>query len=134
MKRVVIDASALAEYLLRSSRGLEIERALVDREHDLHAPSLCDIELMAVLRRGLLEGRLSGERAVEAIDDLRDLPITRHGHQNLLEQILVLRQNFSAYDAAYVALADRLDAALLTDDRWLHRAVSENSEVRLLGI
>lgn len=132
MSRIVIDASALAEYLLRSARGLELEPVFVDREHDLHAPALCDIELMAVLRRGLLSGRLAGARAAEVIEDLRDLPLTRHGHQSLLEQILILRRNFSAYDAAYVALAERLDAELLTDDRRLGRAVSEHSSVHVL--
>lgn len=132
MTRVVVDASALAEYLLRSPRGRELELLFIDREHDLHAPSLCDVEVMAVLRRGLLGGRLSGQRALQAIEDLRDLYLTRHGHQSLLEQILVLRHNFSAYDAAYVALAERLDAALLTDDEHLGRAVSEHSGVRLL--
>lgn len=63
------------------------------------------------------------------IEDLRDLPLTRHGHQNLLERILVLRSSFSVYDAAYVALAERLDAALLTADRRLRRAATEHSEV-----
>ncbi len=88
---------------------------------------------MAVLRRGLLAGRLEGERAANLIDDLRDLPLTRHGHLNLLERILVRRRNFSVYDAAYVALAERLDAQLLTDDRRFGRAVVEHTEVRLLG-
>ena len=132
MNRVVVDASALAEYLLRSPRGLELEPLFVDREHDLHVPALCDIEVMAVLRRGLLSGRLDGERAARLIDDLRDLPLTRHGHLSLLERILVRRRNFSVYDAAYVALAERLDAHLLTDDHRLGRAVVEHTDVRML--
>ncbi len=132
MKRVVVDASALAEYLLRSPRGLDLEALFVDREHDLHAPALCDIEVMAVLRRGLLSGRLDGERAAHLIDDLRDLPLTRHGHLGLLGRILARRGNFSVYDAAYVALAEHLDAHLLTDDRRLGRAVVEHTEVRVL--
>ena len=132
MKRIVVDASALAEYLLRSPRGLELERLFVDREHDLHAPALCDIEVLAVVRRGLLSGRLDGERAAGMIDDLRELPLTRHGHLSLLERILARRRNFSVYDAAYVVLAERLDAHLLTGDRRLGRAVAEHSEVRLL--
>lgn len=132
MKRVVVDASALAEYLLGSPRGRELERLLVDREHDLHAPALCDIEVMAVVRRGMLAGRLDRERAAAVIDDLRDLPLTRHGHLGLLARILVRRRNFSVYDAAYLALAEHLDARLLTADRRLGRAVAEHTGVRLL--
>lgn len=132
MKRVVVDASALADYLLRSPRGLEFDSLIEDREHDLHAPALCDLEVTAVLRRGLLSGRLDGERAVGLLGDLRDLPLTRHGHLGLLARILALRGNFSVYDAAYVALAERLEAQLLTGDRRLGRAVAEHTEVRVL--
>ena len=133
MTRVVVDASALAEYLLRSPRGQDLELVFVDREHDLHVPALCDIEVMAVLRRGLLAGRLDDERAAHVIDDLRDLPLTRHGHLSLLGRILARRRNFSVYAAAYVALAEHLDAHLLTDDQRLERAVVEHTEVRLLA-
>ena len=89
---------------------------------DLNVPALCDIEVAAALRRGLLAGSLSRRRAGQALDDYGDLPLTRHGHQTLLRPILALRHNFSAYDAAYVALAERLGATLLTADQALAKA------------
>lgn len=101
-------------------------------EHDLHAPSLCDVELAAVLRRGLLAGRLGGARARAALADYLDLPLVRHGHRGLLARILELRENFSAYDAVYVALAEGLGAELLTADRALARAARRHTEVAVL--
>lgn len=100
--------------------------------HDLHAPSLCDVELMAVLRRGLLAGRLGGARARAALADCLDLPLVRHGHRRLLSRVLELRDNFSAYDAAYVALAEELGAELLTADRALARAARRHTGVAVL--
>lgn len=127
-----MDASALAEYLLRTDRG-EVTRAVVESpDSDLHAPSLCDIEFTAVLRRALLAGRLGIERARAALRDYLDLPLVRHGHRSLLPRILDLRENFSAYDAAYVALAEALDAHLVTSDVPLARAVRQHTSVRLL--
>ncbi len=123
MKAVVVDASALTEYLLRTACASFIENELANVEVDLHIPALCDVEVASVLRRAIIEGRLSPERATEALRDLCDLPLTRHGHQLLLERILQLHHNFSAYDATYVALAERMKAELLTADRGLARAV-----------
>jgi len=80
---------------------------LRDPEADIHVPSLCDVEVVAGLRRGLAHRLLAEERAAEAIDDYLDLPVTRHGHQALVSRVLELRRNFSAYDATYVALAVR---------------------------
>ena len=99
---------------------------------DLHVPALCDVEVVAGLRRTVLRQAVSGERAGEAIQDYLDLPISRHGHSQLLTRILGLRPNFSAYDATYVALAERLAAALLTADERLARAVRTNTEIRTL--
>lgn len=101
-------------------------------EHDLHAPSLCDVELTAVLRRGLLAGRLGSTRARAALADYLDLPLVRHGHRRLLGRVLELRENFSAYDAAYVALAEGLGAGLLTADRGLARATRRHTGVSVL--
>lgn len=108
-------------------------RAVVEgSEHDLHAPSLCDVELMAVLRRALLMERLDAVRARAALADYLDLPLVRHGHRPLLARILDLRENFSVYDAAYVALAEGLGAELLTADRALARAARRHTEVAVL--
>ena len=122
MSSLVVDASALVEYLLRTERGEEVEPAVTSRETDLHVPALCDVEVTAALRRGNLSRALSQSRLEEALSDYLDLPLARHGHQTLLPRILGLRANFTSYDAAYVALAERLEAPLLTADRRLARA------------
>lgn len=111
------------EYLLRTPRADAVEAELRKAPFDLHVPALCDVEVAAVLRRTLLARRLTADRAAAALDDYLDLPLSRHGHQALLARILVLRDNFSAYDAAYVALAERLGAVLLTADAPRARAV-----------
>ena len=87
------------------------------------------MEVVAALRRGLLTRRISIGRALEAVEDYLDFPLTRHGHQALLGRALQLRSNFSAYDATYVALAEQLKAELLTADAGLARAV--RSHLRL---
>lgn len=91
-------------------------------ETDLHVPALCDVEVAAGLRRAVLQRALSAQRAMLALEDYRDLPLTRHGHLALLPRVLQLRANLSAYDAIYVALGEQLGAALLTADARLRRA------------
>ena len=108
----------------------EIERADIS----LHAPALCDLELASALRRGLLQGRVSERRAAEAVASYLALPIRRHGHLRLLGRVLQLRDNFSPYDASYVALAERLSARLLTADHSLARAASDHAHVEVIGI
>lgn len=98
-------------------------------EHDLHAPALCDVEMTAVLRRALLRRRLDSRRARAALADYLDLPLVRHGHRGLLGRILELGRNFSAYDAAYVSLAERLGGTLLTADEALARAARKHADV-----
>lgn len=131
MNPIVVDASALVEYLLRTEPGLAVGQVIEDGDADLHAPSLCDVEVASVLRRGLLAGRLGYPRASQAVGVLADLPLTRHGHRPLLERVLQLAPNFSAYDATYVALAERLGAALLTTDGPLSRAVRTHVPLEL---
>lgn len=133
MKLVVVDASTLAEYLLRTDPGDRVTPVVESPDHDLHVPALCDVELSAVLRRALLSGRLGIRRARSALRDHLDLPLVRHGHRRSLARTLELRENVSAYDAAYVALAERLDAALLTADGALARAVGDRTDLEVLG-
>ena len=118
-----MDASALVEYLLRTSRAAFVEDAVRREDVDLHVPALCDVEVAAALRRALLNERLSLLRVADALTDLVDLPLTRHGHQKLLGRMLQLRQNFSASDATYVSLAEQLKGELFTADAALARAV-----------
>jgi predicted nucleic acid-binding protein len=119
----VVDASALVEYLLRTQRAGPVESAVTSADADVHIPALCDVEIVSALRRALLARLLSEQRAREALTDYRGLPLTRHGHEPLLERVLALRHNFSAYDATYVALAEVLGADLVTADEGLARAV-----------
>lgn len=132
MRRVVTDASALVEYLLGTTRAGAIASIIETENVELHAPSLCDVEVAAVVRRALLSKRLREGRAAEAILDYLDLPLTRHGHTTLLARVIQLRSSFSAYDATYVALAERLSAELLTADDSLGRAARSHGAVSIL--
>ena len=117
----MVDASALVEFLFRTQRAPEVDAILTDPGADLHVPALCDVEVVSALRRALRQNLLTLPRAEEALEDYLDLPLTRHGHQALLPRCFGLRDVFSAYDAAYVALAEGLTAPLLTADLRLAR-------------
>jgi predicted nucleic acid-binding protein len=128
----VTDASAVVEFLLRTPRGRRFEELLESSEAEMHAPALVDVEVASALRGLALAGKLSEERLVEALSDYEVLPILRHGHLGLLPRVLELRHNFSAYDAAYVALAEELDADLHSADEPLRRAVSAHTNLPLV--
>lgn len=117
------------EYVLRTEVAVSLEPTIRASDADLHVPALADIEVAAGLRRGLLRRALSEERLAQAVEDYLDLPLTRHGHQQLLSRVLTLRDNFSAYDATYVALAEQLGGELLTADEGLARAVRMHTGV-----
>jgi predicted nucleic acid-binding protein len=102
-----------------------------DGNNELHVPALCDVEVAAALRRALLAHLIDEARARDALEDYLDLPLTTHGHRVLLQRILALRQNFTAYDAAYVALAEEIHAPVLTADGALARAVPKHTAVEL---
>jgi predicted nucleic acid-binding protein len=95
-------------------------------------PALCDVEVAAVVWRLVLGRRMGAERAYDALEDYLDLPLARHGHTYLLGRMLGLRRNFSIYDAAYVALAEWLEASLVTADEKLARAVREHLEIEVI--
>lgn len=132
MKPVVVDASAIVEYLLRTPLGATLEAALGDRDAELHVPALCDVEVASVVRRALLARRLGVDRAYDALEDYLELPLARHGHTYLLSRVMGLRCGFSAYDAVYLALAEWLEAAFVTTDERLARAVQAQLEVKVL--
>lgn len=119
---IVLDASAVIDWLLQTSSGKKIEKRIYARSESLHAPQLLDLEVTQVLRRLTRQGIVSGTRADEAIRDLLDLRVTRYPHLVLLPRVWQLRHNFSAYVAAYVVLSEKLGAPLITRDRRLASA------------
>ncbi len=119
---IVLDASVVVELLLASSAGKAAMARLVAADAVLHAPELLDIEVLHVLRRAALRDLLTPQRAEQALDVLESLPITRHAHAPLRRRCWQLRANLSAYDAAYVALAEGLGARLFTRDARIARA------------
>jgi predicted nucleic acid-binding protein len=119
---IVLDASAAIDWLLQTAAGQRIEQRIYSHHESLHAPHLLDLEVGQVLRRLVRERAVSASRADQAVEDLLDLRITRYPHFVLLPRIWQLRHNLSAYDAAYVALAENLGARLLTRDARLASA------------
>ncbi|HEX7285212.1 MAG TPA: type II toxin-antitoxin system VapC family toxin [Candidatus Angelobacter sp.] len=119
---IVLDASAAVDWLLQTSAGQKIEKRIYSRNESLHAPHLLDLEVTQVLRRLVRQGTASTRRADEALRDLLDLRISRYAHFVLLPEIWQRRHNLSAYDAAYVVLAEKLGAALITRDSRLASA------------
>ena len=87
----------------------------------MHAPDLVDLEVASVVRRRALTRAISSQRGREALEDLSDLRISRYGSRSLLPRIWGLRDAMTVYDASYVALAEALDAALVTTDDRLAR-------------
>lgn len=113
---IVPDASVVLEVLLQTEVGRQLDERLL-AEPSLHVPHLLDLEVAQALRRYVALGDLSPERGEEALCDLLDLPFVRHSHDLLLPRVWELRHNLTAYDASYVALAELLEAPLLTMDR-----------------
>lgn len=126
---IVVDASALLEVLLRTPAADTVEHRLFAARETLHAPHLIDVEAAQVIRRYAASGDIDGERGRLALDDLRDFPLRRYPHDFLLPRIWGLRNNLTAYDAAYVALAEALDAPLLTRDRRLAAASGHSAQI-----
>jgi predicted nucleic acid-binding protein len=119
---IVVDASAVIDWLLQTAAGQQIENRIYSRGESLHAPHLLDLEVAQVLRRLVREAAISAQRADQALHDLLDLRVTRYPHFVFLPHIWRLRHNPSAYDAAYVALTDKLGATLITRDARLASA------------
>ena len=128
---IVLDASAAVDWLLQTSAGQSIDKRIYSRNETLHAPHLLDLEVTQVLRRLALQGGVSTRRADDAVRDLLDLRISRYPHLVLLPRIWQLRYNFSAYDAAYIVLAEKIGAALVTRDARLASAAGRAAPVEL---
>lgn len=129
---IVIDASALLEVLLRTAAAEATERRLFAPGQTLHAPHLLDVEVAQVIRRYAAIGDIDGDRGRAALTDLADFPIQRYPHVVLLPRMWVLRHNLTAYDASYVALAEALDAVLLTRDKRLAAAAGHRARIELV--
>jgi predicted nucleic acid-binding protein len=129
---IVLDASALIELVLNTPTGQLIADHISDPATSLHAPHLADIEVTQALRSYVREGDIDAETAAIALDDLRALDLQRHAHEPLLERVWEMRDNLTAYDAVYVALAEVLDARLLTCDGRLARAPGISARVLVI--
>ncbi len=126
---IVVDASAILEVLLRTTDAADW---LLDSAETLHAPYLLDVEIAQVIRRYEARGELSAERGQEALTDLMAFPVARYPHDVLLQRVWELRNNLTAYDAMYIALAEVLDAPLVTRDERLASAPGHNAIVRII--
>jgi predicted nucleic acid-binding protein len=129
---IVIDASALLEFLLQTPLGARVETRLFLDDDEFHAPHLVDVEVVQGLRRLVRTGEVSPGRATEAIADLTDLDLHRHSHLDLLGRAWKLRDNITAYDAMYVALAEAIDAPIVTCDEPLARTPGHRARVELI--
>ncbi len=116
---IVADASAVVEALLGTSAGRAVTQQLFEAGETVHAPHLIDLEVAHVIRRYVAIGDIDEARGRAAIRNMVDIQIRRYPHDVLLHRVWELRGNLSAYDAVYVALAETLDAPLLTRDRRL---------------
>ena len=122
---IVLDASVVVELLTNGEGADSIRHDLASCSDSFIAPHLLDIEVISALRRLAGGQRLDSHRSEQFIEGLAMLPAERYGHEPLLGRIWELRHNFSAYDAAYIALAEETGSVLYTCDEKLrkgHRA------------
>lgn len=125
---IVVDASALAEVALRTTTARRVQDVLLDHG-ELHAPALLDFELASIFRSAHLRDDVGWDDLALSLSIVAALPIVRHDAEPLMTRMLELAHSVSAYDAAYIALAEALDAPLLTLDRHLGRAHGHEATV-----
>lgn len=129
---IVVDASAVLEVLLRTGAADAVEARLFGGE-TLHAPHVLDLEVMQVIRRYERAGDLTARRGREALEDLSAFHIERYPHHPFLSRVWALRANATAYDACYIALAEALNAPLLTRDGRLAGVPGHGAQVEVVG-
>ena len=129
---IVLGASALLEFLLQTSLDTRVEARLFRDDDELHAPHLLDVEIVQGLRRLVRTGEVSSGRADDAIADLTDLDLHRHAHVDLVRRAWKLRDNISAYDAMYVALAEAIGAPIVTCDSPLGKAPGHRGRIEVI--
>lgn len=125
---IVVDASCVVEVLLRTETADAIESRW-RREGSLHAPEVIDLEVLQVIRRLVAQREVSEDRATLAIVMLDRLALRRWSHGPLRPRVWALRKNLTAYDAAYVALAERLACPLITRDGRLVRSTGHTARI-----
>ena len=128
---MVLDASAAIDYVTRASGRWESIAERIEAVAFLHAPDLFGLEVIQGLRRVERAGVLSELRLLDCLTALAELRVVYHDHAPLLRRVWSLRRNLTAYDAAYVALAEALDAPLLTSDARLARTAGHNATIDL---
>ena len=126
---MVLDASAALDYLLEQGVAGQWARRVVETEAELAAPHLLDLELTSGLRRRVQRSELSSARARKALEDFRDLALTRYPATGFLPQIWALRSSLTPYDAAYVVLSEALGVPLATTDLHLARSHGHRAEI-----
>ena len=127
-----VDASAVLELLLQTALGARIELRLFREGDELHVPHLVDVEVTQGLRRLVRAGDVTPRRAAEALEDLAGLDLHRHAHVDLLDRAWALRNNITAYDAMYVALAEAIGASLVTCDGPLGVAPGHRARIEVI--
>lgn len=131
---IVLDASAAIEMVLGSAVGREVAARVAPSDLSVHAPHLLLVEGVSVIRRLEAGGVIDGRRAREAVEDLGDLDVEYYDHAPLVPRMWALRHNLTAYDAAYVALAEGLDAALVTTDGRIATAPGHRALVDVVSV
>jgi predicted nucleic acid-binding protein len=129
---IVLDASAAIEWLLQSPTGVKIDQRISASSQSLHAPHLLDVEVAQVLRRYVRDKTITARRGQEALEDLADIRLSRYPHDFLIPRIWDLRATLTAYDAAYVALAEVLNASLVTCDAKIAAASGHHAKVEVV--
>lgn len=126
---IVLDASAAIDSVLELGGRGEWASESIARTREIHAPHVIEVEFVSTLRRLARAGEIPARRGGQAIDDFSELPLTRYPTTLLLHRIWELRNALSAYDAAYVALAEALGLPLVTTDVRLARARGHRAEI-----
>jgi predicted nucleic acid-binding protein len=127
---IVLDASAAVHLLLRTPRGDWVEERVIGE--DRRVPQLFEYEVLHALRAVALRGEVSASRQAALLDDLASLRVKRHQPQPLVERIWQLRTSLSVHDASYVALAEALDAPVITADGRMARSPGHTAAIELV--
>ena len=129
---IVVDASAITEFLLQTPLGLKVEARLFRGHDEFHVPHLVDVEVAQALRRLVRTHEIPLDRAEEALADLADFDMHRHAHVDLLARVWELRDNLTSYDAVYVALAEAIESPLVTCDAPLGSSPGHTARIEVI--